>query len=43
MQGFITLENREAAWIDPETQSVHRIRTKDGACFAPSLVGASLS
>ncbi|WVR08853.1 methionine-tRNA ligase, beta subunit [Kwoniella sp. DSM 27419] len=41
--GFITLENREAAWIDPETKSVHRIRTKDGVLLAKSYVGASLS
>ncbi|XP_006462670.1 hypothetical protein AGABI2DRAFT_193777 [Agaricus bisporus var. bisporus H97] len=41
--GFITLESREAAWVDPETKSVHRIRTKDGVCLAPTLVGASLS
>ncbi|ORX39220.1 hypothetical protein BD324DRAFT_649304 [Kockovaella imperatae] len=41
--GFTTLDTREAAWIDPETKSVHKIRTKDGVCRAPSLVGASLS
>ncbi|KAA1470003.1 nucleic acid-binding protein [Dentipellis sp. KUC8613] len=41
--GFTTLESREAAWINPATKSVHRIRTKDGYCLAPSLVGASLS
>ena len=41
--GFITLENRDAAWTDPETKSVHRIRTKDGVCRAKSFVGASLS
>ncbi|KIR28617.1 methionine-tRNA ligase, beta subunit [Cryptococcus deuterogattii LA55] len=40
---FITLENREAAWIDPETKSVHRIRTKDGVLKSQSFVGASLS
>ncbi|KIJ54689.1 hypothetical protein M422DRAFT_24595 [Sphaerobolus stellatus SS14] len=41
--GFTTLEGREAAWVDPVTKSVHRIRTKDGVCTAPSFVGASLS
>ncbi|KAF9077667.1 hypothetical protein BDP27DRAFT_1311444 [Rhodocollybia butyracea] len=41
--GFITLENREAAWVNPATGSVHKIRTKDGICVAPTLVGASLS
>jgi len=41
--GFTTLDNLDAAWIDPATQSVHRIRTKDGICKAKSLVGASLS
>ncbi|KAE8543599.1 methionine-tRNA ligase, beta subunit [Cryptococcus gattii VGV] len=40
---FITLENREAAWIDPQTKSVHRIRTKDGVLKSQSFVGASLS
>ncbi|EAL19991.1 hypothetical protein CNBF3180 [Cryptococcus deneoformans B-3501A] len=40
---FTTLENREAAWIDPETKSVHRIRTKDGVLKSKSFVGASLS
>ncbi|KAF7346315.1 hypothetical protein MSAN_01859100 [Mycena sanguinolenta] len=41
--GFITLDSREAAWVNPATKSVHRIRTKDGVCVAPTLVGASLS
>ena len=41
--GFTTLESKEAAWIDPATKSVHRLRTKDGVCFAPNFVGASLS
>lgn len=41
--GFITLDNRDAAWINPETKSVHKIRTKDGVCKAKSFVGASLS
>ncbi|KAH6912845.1 hypothetical protein BKA70DRAFT_1370308 [Coprinopsis sp. MPI-PUGE-AT-0042] len=41
--GFITLDSKEAAWINPETKSVHKIRTKDGVCVAPSLIGASLS
>jgi len=41
--GFITLETREAAWVDPKSGSVHRIVTKNGPCLAPSLVGASLS
>ncbi|KAK7056813.1 G4 quadruplex nucleic acid binding protein [Paramarasmius palmivorus] len=41
--GFITLETREAAWINPTTKSVHKIRTKDAVCVAPTFVGASLS
>ncbi|KAJ7600556.1 hypothetical protein C8J56DRAFT_999750 [Mycena floridula] len=41
--GFITLDSREAAWVNPQTASVHKIRTKEGVCIAPSLVGASLS
>jgi len=41
--GFITLETKEAAWVNPVTKSVHKIRTKDGVCVAPTLVGASLS
>ncbi|KZT73811.1 nucleic acid-binding protein [Daedalea quercina L-15889] len=41
--GFITLESKEAAWVNPVTKSVHRIRTKDSICIAPTLVGASLS
>jgi len=41
--GFITLDTREAAWINPATKSIHKIRTKNGICLAPTLVGASLS
>ncbi|PSR74821.1 hypothetical protein PHLCEN_2v9535 [Hermanssonia centrifuga] len=41
--GFITLESKEAAWVNPETKSVHRIRTARGVCVAPTLIGASLS
>ncbi|KAJ7459848.1 hypothetical protein FB451DRAFT_1271729 [Mycena latifolia] len=41
--GFITLESKEAAWVNPTTKSVHKIRTKEGVCVAPTLVGASLS
>lgn len=41
--GFITLESKEAAWVNPATGSTHKIRTKDGVCVAPTLVGASLS
>ncbi|KAJ7675840.1 hypothetical protein DFH06DRAFT_977677 [Mycena polygramma] len=41
--GFITLDSKEAAWVHPTTKSVHKIRTKDGVCVAPTLVGASLS
>ncbi|KAI0051153.1 nucleic acid-binding protein [Auriscalpium vulgare] len=41
--GFTTLESREAAWVNPATKTVHRIRTKAGVCLAPTLVGASLS
>ena len=41
--GFTTLETREAAWVNPATKSIHRIRTEKGVCVAPTLVGASLS
>lgn len=41
--GFITLDTKEAAWTNPTTKSVHKIRTKEGVCTAPTLVGASLS
>ncbi|KAF8133668.1 hypothetical protein EV363DRAFT_1430225 [Boletus edulis] len=41
--GFTTLDTREAAWVNPGTKSVHRIRTKDGICVAPTFIGASLS
>lgn len=41
--GFTTLESREAAWVNPATKTVHRIRTANGLCLAPTLVGASLS
>jgi len=41
--GFTTLDTHEAAWINPVTKSVHRIRTKGGVCIAPTFVGASLS
>ncbi|KAF8895525.1 hypothetical protein BD779DRAFT_1500000 [Infundibulicybe gibba] len=41
--GFITLESKEAAWVNPTTKTVHRIRTKDGVCVAPNFIGGSLS
>ncbi|WWC72900.1 methionine-tRNA ligase, beta subunit [Kwoniella pini CBS 10737] len=41
--GFITLDTKEAAWIDPETKEVHKIRTKDGVLKTSTLIGASLS
>jgi len=41
--GFITLESREAAWVNPVTNTIHKIRTKNGVCVAPTFVGASLS
>lgn len=41
--GFTTLDTKEAAWVNPVTKSVHKIRTKDGICVAPTFVGASLS
>ncbi|KAF8908966.1 hypothetical protein CPB84DRAFT_1813217 [Gymnopilus junonius] len=41
--GFTTLDSKEAAWINPVTKSVHKIRTEKGVCAAPTLVGASLS
>ena len=43
LKGFTTLETREAAWVDPVTKTAHRIRTREGVCLAPSLIGASLS
>ncbi|KAF8964226.1 hypothetical protein BDZ97DRAFT_1660529 [Flammula alnicola] len=41
--GFITLDSKEAAWINPATKSIHKIRTAKGVCVAPTLIGASLS
>ncbi|KAG8937160.1 G4 quadruplex nucleic acid binding protein [Tulasnella sp. 418] len=41
--GFITLDSKEAAWIDPQTKSAHRLMTKIGPCSAPTLIGATLS
>ncbi|KAK6906376.1 methionine-tRNA ligase, beta subunit [Kwoniella mangroviensis CBS 8507] len=41
--GFTTLDTREAAWIDPETKTVHKIRTKNGVLTSKTLIGASLS
>jgi aminoacyl tRNA synthase complex-interacting multifunctional protein 1 len=41
--GFTTLDSKEAAWVNPAGGSVHKIRTKNGVCVAPTLVGASLS
>ncbi|KAH8825306.1 hypothetical protein DL96DRAFT_1670455 [Flagelloscypha sp. PMI_526] len=41
--GFTTLDTKECAWVNPETKTVHRIRTKDGVVTAPTYVGASLS
>ena len=41
--GFTTLETKEAVWIDPATKSIHRIRTTNGFCLAPTFIGASLS
>ncbi|OCF78868.1 methionine-tRNA ligase, beta subunit [Kwoniella mangroviensis CBS 8886] len=41
--GFTTLDTREAAWIDPETKAVHKIRTKNGVLTSKTLIGASLS
>jgi len=40
---FTSLDNLDTAWINPDTQSVHKIRTKDGYCRTQTLVGASLS
>ncbi|KIY67561.1 nucleic acid-binding protein [Cylindrobasidium torrendii FP15055 ss-10] len=41
--GFTTLDTKEAAWVNPETKTVHKIRTESGICVAPNFVGASLS
>ncbi|KAF9049593.1 nucleic acid-binding protein [Hymenopellis radicata] len=40
---FETVTTREAAWVNPVTKKVHKIRTKEGVCLAPTFVGASLS
>lgn len=42
-QGFTTLENRDAAWVDPSTGTPYRIITKDGPCRPKTFVGATLS
>ena len=41
--GFTTLDTKEAAWVNPETKSVHRLRTQAGFLTTPTFVGASLS
>ncbi|KAL5482722.1 ARC1_2 [Sanghuangporus weigelae] len=41
--GFATPESKEAAWVDPVTKSVHKIRTANDVCVARTLIGASLS
>lgn len=41
--GFITLDSKEAAWVNPVTKTVHKIKSEKGVCVAPTLVGASLS
>ncbi|GAA5901566.1 hypothetical protein JCM6882_006313 [Rhodosporidiobolus microsporus] len=41
--GFTTLENRDAAWVDPKTGEQHRIVTDKGVCAPKTFVGASLS
>lgn len=41
--GFTTLENRECAWKDKETGTVHKIVTDKGTVTAPTIVGGSLS
>ncbi|GAA5836105.1 hypothetical protein JCM3766R1_001967 [Sporobolomyces carnicolor] len=41
--GFTTLENKDAAWVDAATGSVHKIVTSRGVCAAANFVGASLS
>lgn len=42
-QGFTTLENRDAAWVDPGSGTAYRIVTKDGPCKPNTFVGATLS
>lgn len=42
LQGFTTLESKEAAWVSPEGQT-HKIVTDKGVCAATNFVGASLS
>ncbi|KAF8630863.1 hypothetical protein AX17_005222 [Amanita inopinata Kibby_2008] len=39
--GFITLDTKQAAWVNPTTKSVHRIRTKDGNVTILLEYGAS--
>ncbi|KAF9534470.1 hypothetical protein CPB83DRAFT_756528 [Crepidotus variabilis] len=41
--GFTTLDSKEAAWINPANQKIHKIRTSKGTCIAPTFVGATLS
>ncbi|KAF8319770.1 nucleic acid-binding protein [Clavulina sp. PMI_390] len=41
--GFTTLENLDAAWVDPASGTAYRIVTKDGPCRPKTFVGASLS
>ncbi|KAL5520116.1 hypothetical protein ACEPAG_1776 [Sanghuangporus baumii] len=36
-------QSKEAAWVDPVTKSVHKIRTANDVCVATTLIGASLS
>lgn len=41
--GFTTLPSLEAAWVDKEANTTHRMRTTDGFCTVTKFVGASLS
>ncbi|GAA5835674.1 hypothetical protein JCM11251_002993 [Rhodosporidiobolus azoricus] len=41
--GFTTLDNRDAAWVNPASGEKHRIVTDKGVCAPKTFVGASLS
>jgi len=41
--GFTTLENRDAAWVDPGSGTAYRIVTANGPCRPKTFIGATLS
>ncbi|KAF5315074.1 hypothetical protein D9619_007291 [Psilocybe cf. subviscida] len=34
--GFITLDTKEAAWVNPVTKTVHKMKSEKGVCVAPT-------